>query len=149
MPNRNFITFNFLIDKEIFKQLSFDERLKTYGHEDTLFGMHLQELHIYVEHIDNPLLYATFDTSDAFMRKTEQGIQNLRMIQKRLGYNHRFTSEVKLLNTGRKIDSYKLTQVVSFLFKAGRKFMLHNLLGKKPLLFVFDLYKLGYLCSRT
>jgi glycosyltransferase involved in cell wall biosynthesis len=146
-PNRNFITFNFLIDKKIFELISFDEQIKGYGHEDTLFGIRLAEHNITVTHIDNQLLYAKFDRADMFVQKTEQGIRNLIAIQKQLGDKHSFTAEVKLLSVGYNINRCKLAPLVRRFFKTGCRLMLRNLLGKHPSLFVFDLYKLGYLCS--
>lgn len=146
-PNKNFLTFNFLIDKEIFEQNSFDESLTGYGHEDTLFGIKLVEHNIKIHHIDNPLIHAELDTAKVFIEKTEQSIQNLVEIQKRIGSEHNFTKEVKLLNAEKRIISLRLTSLLSYSYKVTRKLMLRNLLGKKPTLFIFDLYKLGYLCT--
>ncbi len=41
-PYQSFTTNNFVIKKEVFKEIGFDERLRDYGHEDTLFGYELK-----------------------------------------------------------------------------------------------------------
>ncbi|GAB6013202.1 glycosyltransferase family 2 protein [Viscerimonas tarda] len=146
-PNKNFHTFNFLIDKEIFEKNFFDENLKGYGHEDTLFGINLTEHNIEIVHINNPLLHTGLDSLDIFMQKTEHSIRNLVEIQARIGHKHDFTSEVRLLAAEQKIAFWKLSFPLSVFYKAGRKLMLKDLRGKKPHLFILDLYKLGYLCN--
>jgi glycosyltransferase involved in cell wall biosynthesis len=52
-PYRSFMTNNFLIHKSILKKIKFEERIKGYGHEDTLFGYQLMKSSIPVKHIDN------------------------------------------------------------------------------------------------
>jgi len=147
-PNRSFITYNFLIDKEIFRTVSFDETLKTYGHEDTVFGFRLLEAGIKVVHIDNPLLYCSFDDSITFIKKTELGIQNLASFyNNNIENKNGFAAEVKLLRAWKRLDSINITGFPALLFRIFRTAMLKNLTGKRPSIFVFDLYKLGYLCS--
>jgi glycosyltransferase involved in cell wall biosynthesis len=141
-PNRSFITFNFLIDKELFDAVKFDETLTGYGHEDTLFGIRLSKHGIIVRHIDNQLMYCKLDTAEAFIRKTEQGIRNLLIISDR-----DFVSEVKLLRAASRLHKLRLTGVIALLFKLLRKYFLRNLTGTRPSLAFFDFYKLGYLCS--
>lgn len=145
-PNDSFLTFNFLIDKKIFNKISFDERLKTYGHEDTLFGIELKKHNIHIIHIDNPLLHIQLDCTEAFIRKTEQSIQNLIDIESRLKEPDTFSNSVKLLKTEKKLSRYYLNSILRFIFPCIRKFLLKNLMGKNPKLFLFDLYRLGYLC---
>ena len=38
-PNTSFSAFNFLIPKALFSEIRFNELLRNYGHEDTLFGL--------------------------------------------------------------------------------------------------------------
>lgn len=148
-PNESFITFNFLIDKSIFKLISFDERLKTYGHEDTLFGIELFNHGIIVKHIDNPLCHVGLETSRSFIDQTESSICNLVMIQNQFYMKDKFTNAVKLLRVHNKLMKIGLNKIGSLFFSTFRERLLRNLLGKKPSLLCFDLYKLGYLCSVT
>ncbi|MDR1782968.1 MAG: glycosyltransferase, partial [Dysgonamonadaceae bacterium] len=141
-PNRNFITFNFIIDKNIFKIVRFDENLNTYGHEDTLLGLDLQKNNITVRHIDNPLMYAKFDSASVFVQKTEQGILNLIALQRKYP---ELEDDVKLLRTAKRIRTLRLAPVIRALFCISRTSLLKNLYGNKPSLCVLDFYKLGYL----
>lgn len=145
--NFSFRTFNFLIDKEILQKVSFDNTLYNYGHEDTLYGIKLQERQIKIVHIDNPLIHTGLDTADVFIKKTESGIRNLIGIQQNMKDNSSFTNSVKLLRAEKKIARWRLTPLFVFLYKISKKRMLQNLKGERPNLFIFSTYKLGYLCS--
>jgi len=147
-PNRSFISFNFLIDKELFGKVSFDETLKTYGHEDTVFGLMLEEQGVEVQHIDNPLLYSGYDRTEDFIRKTEEGINNLVALQK-TPYSARLTASIRLLRTAQRLHSLHLTGAFTILFRIFRKPILANLNSAYPSLRLFDIYKLGILTGAT
>mgnify|MGYP000363990435 FL=1 len=53
--NKAFMSNNFLIKKELFEKIKFDERIKIYGHEDTLFGYELKKAGIKIKYINNPV----------------------------------------------------------------------------------------------
>lgn len=146
-PNDNFLTFNFLIDKEIFNTVKFDEGVKGYGHEDTLFGIALKQNNIPIIHIDNPLLHIHLDDCNTFIEKTENAVRNLVLIQKKIENPDSFTNSVKILRTEKKLSSVGLCPIILALYKVSRRLLLKNLKGKKPNLTIFDFYKLGYLCS--
>jgi glycosyltransferase involved in cell wall biosynthesis len=80
-PNFSFCTNNFLIDKSIFNTITFNENLEGYGHEDTFFGLELLGNNIPIHHIDNPLTHLGLETSDVFLKKTENGIVNLHKVE--------------------------------------------------------------------
>jgi glycosyltransferase involved in cell wall biosynthesis len=143
-PNRSFISFNFLIDKNIFNTVEFDETLTAYGHEDTLFGLQLAEHGFTITHTDNPLLYRNSDSAAEFIRKTEQGIINLVAIEKRYPA---LTEDVKLLRAAKMARGLKLTAMLSAVFRLLKKPLLANLTGNRPSIALFDFYKLGFLCS--
>ncbi len=145
-PNKSFLTFNFLIDKQLFDHLSFDEKIKGYGHEDTLFGIELSEFGIKIEHIDNPLVNTNLDTTEVYIQKTEQSIRNLPEIRERIENKKAFTDSVKLVRMGQKISDWKLTSFVAFFFRISRKRLVAQLNSRHPNLLLFDLYKLGYFC---
>jgi glycosyltransferase involved in cell wall biosynthesis len=143
-PYSSFRAFNFLIDKELFQKVSFDETLKTYGHEDTMFGLMLEAQNIEILHIDNPLLYSGYDTSREFIRKTEEGIRNLVRLQK-TPYGSRLTVSNKLLRTAQRLHAFHLNVLYIYFFRIFRKPILANLKSTHASLFIFDLYKLGKL----
>jgi glycosyltransferase involved in cell wall biosynthesis len=145
-PNNSFISFNFLIDKELFKIVTFDETLKTYGHEDTLFGLMLEDRNIKVQHIDNPLLYCNYDRTKDFIRKTEEGLINLVALQQ-TAYSARLTSSIRLLSAARQLRSLHLTFLFKLFFRIFRPLILKNLYSRHPSLHLFDIYKLGFYIS--
>ena len=79
-PNAQFSTFNFLIQKELFSEIRFNELLRNYGHEDTLFGFELRKKGITITHIDNPLYHVGIDTNKVYLEKTREGVENLKIL---------------------------------------------------------------------
>lgn len=138
---RAFTTHHFLIPRAAFFRVRFDESLRNYGHEDTLFGQELQAAGFTLLHTDNPLMHEELDTAVVFLEKVEQSVCNL--------YN--------LYQQGKAIPStlWRAFTLLNFLHLAhfaGRLFSLlgpmlkRQLLGHNPKLWVLDLYKLLYLC---
>lgn len=140
-PYDSFTTFSFLIAKDLFLQIRFDESFKGYGHEDTVFGYELQKRHISVIHIDNPLYHLGLELNEVFLEKTENSVVNLFNSDKEL------TQNTRLIRAYQKICRYKLQTLVSISFVYLRTTLRKNLLGSTPNLRLFSFYKLGFLCS--
>lgn len=81
-PYQGFMTNNFCIAKAVMLRLPFDERIRQYGHEDTLFGLQLQKAGIPVLHIDNPLRHVGLERTDHWLGKQERAIENLYRLQR-------------------------------------------------------------------
>jgi len=145
-PNDSFSTFNFMIRKTLFKQIRFDESLKGYGHEDTLFGLSLKRMGITVSHIDNALLHLNYDTSDVFLQKSLNAVANLWLIYQRAEYTEDLVGSIKILRCFRRIDRFGLSSLFAKIYPLVRPSCEKNLLGKHPSLFIFDFYRLSYLC---
>jgi glycosyltransferase involved in cell wall biosynthesis len=79
-PNSGFSSFNFLIKREAFELVGFDNSLTDYGHEDTLFGQSLLAHHFHVFHIDNPLVHLGLDENEVFLAKTKSALKNLKYL---------------------------------------------------------------------
>lgn len=139
-PYRSFMTNNFLIPTAIFLQIRFDERLLQYGHEDTLFGMELENRRVPILHLDNPLIHAGLEPVGVFLSKTRQGIQNLAFLY-RSGYH----IDTRLLRFYERAKSLGLTAVLGWVLRAFRPVLLSQLHSSSPSLRVFDLYKLSLL----
>ncbi len=146
-PNRSFKTNNFFIKKEILKKVFFNENIKGYGHEDTLFGYELDKKDILIYHIDNPVVHLGLESSEEFLRKTREGIKNLKRIMKINGNEKRLVKDVTLLSYYKKIKNFGLEGFIRYIYSKIEYRLRKNLLSKNPNLFFFDLYKLGYLCS--
>ena len=146
-PNNSFMSSNFLIDKNIFNTVQFDERLQEYGNEDTLFGIELKKKGITVTHIDNPLYHLGLEKAETFISKTEEAIGSYRKINLLYNNDPVFIDACKILRVEKRIKKWHLAKCCKYFFILTRKMMYRHLTGKNPNLFVFDLYKIGYLCS--
>lgn len=140
-----FTAFNLIIDKNLFQSVRFSEQITNYGHEDSLFGLEVAQK-TFILNINNPAIHNGLDTNTVFIQKTEQATQNLWALYKQENYTE-LTTVSKLLNTYIRLEQNRLTTLVSFGYKLARPILLKNLLGKNPSLFLFDLYKIGYLCT--
>lgn len=146
-PNRSFKTNNFLISKKIFNKIKFNEDITGYGHEDTLFGYELLKKNITIKHIDNPVIHIGLESSEEFLRKTREGIKNLKRIMKINGNEKRLVRDITILAYYKKLKKLGLEKPIQILYKRYEHVLRRNLLSKKPNLMVFDFYKLGYLCT--
>lgn len=144
----NFATFNFLISKTLFNKVSFDENIRGYGHEDTLFGHQLHELGCAFIHIENPLIHKGLDDNETFIRKTEEGTRNLYLLYKTGRYPY-LVDESKLLNTFVKLHKMRLTGLMALKFDFIRRLLQRMLCTVTPSLLLYDLYKLLFLCKTS
>jgi glycosyltransferase involved in cell wall biosynthesis len=144
--HNTFTTFNFLIPKKIFKVIRFDETIKKYGHEDTLFGQTLREKGFHYQHIDNALLHEGLDTNDVFITKAEDSVGSLLYLYKTGQYPF-LICQSKLLFVYNRMNENHLRIVIKYLFLCFRSLLRRSLKSIKPSLRLFDIYKLGYLCS--
>ena len=143
-PNKHFSSANFLINKEVFNRVKFDERLVEYGHEDTLLAVELVNRNISIHQIDNPVYHLGLDKNLVFIQKTKKSVENLYLLnkQKKLRF-----SNSKLLKRFSGIKKMKTDKILANLYKNYAGMMEQNLNSKKPSLKIYDLYKLSYLCS--
>lgn len=145
-PSRSFMTNNFLIKKDIFSRVRFNEHLAQYGHEDTLFGYELLKQDIVPLHIENPVLNGDVESNALFLEKTRQGLENLAYIYSLKKEDATFSEQVRLLSFYRNFCCKKL---LAFIFPLLHMvFTLELKLGKVDLK-LFNLYKLAYFSSKT
>ena len=144
----NFATFNFLISKALFQKVRFDESIRGYGHEDTLFGHQLHELGIHFIHIENPLIHKGLDDNKTFLRKTEEGVRNLYLLYKTERYPY-LVDESKLLNTFVRIYKTVLTRLATFAFRVLKPYLQSHLSKPDPSLRLYDCYKILFLCETS
>lgn len=146
-PNSRFSTFNFFISKELFWSIRFNEMLKNYGHEDTLFGLELRKRHISITHIDNPLYHLGIDTNKEYLNKTRQGVENLKILLDQYEDKEFLISDIRLLKYYHVLERTHTVWLAAFFYYTFRKSMEANFNGKKPNLTLFNLYKISYLSS--
>ena len=144
-PNKSFMTNNFLIRKAVLAQIQFDERIKNYGHEDTLFGIMLEEKAIAIEHIENSILNGHIETNEVFLKKTHQALENLKLIFAYYENKGKLTEHISLMAfTQRSKLRRSLLKMVFKIFGKTIKALLTSGQGN---VFLFDTYRLGYFCS--
>lgn len=144
-PYATFITTNFICHKDVFKYTNFDEHLKQYGHEDTIFGRDLKANNIPIIHIDNPLENTGLGNAQWFIKKNKLAIENLYEIST---YSDLSQSNIRLWNTYVKLKKYKLVLPMFCFHKLAHKSIEKYISSREfPNLKIFDIYKLGYLCQ--
>ncbi len=142
-PYRSLLFSNTLIQKSVFNEVHFNESITQYGHEDSLFSAELRKKNIVVKHIDNPVYHTGIENNIIFLDKTKNGIENLR----NLFLQGLIKSEDnKLLKNFVRLKKNGLLAVFTFFYRLFNPILEKNLVSGKPSLFLFDLYKLGYLC---
>lgn len=146
-PNCCFMTNNFMINKKLFNKIRFNEFIRRYGHEDTLFGYELKKYEIEIKHINNPLIHDGLEKNDDFIRKTQAGLNNLKIIIGQNGYLKDLVNDITILKYYNIINTIGLRSLFSLLFNGIKPFIIKNLCGKNPNLYLFDIFKLGYLTS--
>jgi len=135
---QEFRSTNFMIRREAFFQCPFDERFTMSGYEDVLFGKQLKQQHIAVLHIDNPVVMTEFEQNADYMNKTERNLRTLYTFRNELrGYSRLLT-----LVQGIHISAILwLIRLWHRMFGATER---RNLCGSRPLLSLYQLYRLGY-----
>ena len=144
-PYANFITTNFICHRDVFKYTNFDEHLKQYGHEDTIFGRDLKLHNIPIIHIDNAMENTGLGNAKWFIEKNKLAIQNLYEIST---YSDLSQSNIRLWDTYQKLKKYKLTFPMRCFHVLAHQYIENYISSREfPNLKVFDIYKLGYLCQ--
>lgn len=138
-PYQHLHTANLLIRRDVLLQHPFDERFRRYGYEDVLLGRQLEEAHVTVLHIDNPLSFEVFESNERFVSKTEEGLRTLHQFQQELrGYSNLLTVAEKLR---------PIAPLVRLWHAINKRWERRLLTGSHPSLKIFSLYRLGYFMS--
>jgi len=144
-PNHSFMTNNFVVKKSILETIRFDERLKDYGHEDTLFGYELMLNKIEIQHIHNPIENGDIETNEIFLQKTEEGIKNLVNILKFKNSQPEFIEMVSLLKMHRKLAFQPIQFMLNLFLPVLINPLKYTLSNCYISLNMFNIYKLSLL----
>jgi len=143
-PYKSLITFNLMMEKDLILQYPFEEQ-QGYGHDDTIMGSTLKQNKIKVLHIDNPIIHNGLDLSKNFLSKS------LDAVEKYFTYpvfqSNDMLEQIKVFRVFKKVQSLGLCPLLAFKFRAARKLMEWNLCGSCPSLFLYDFYRLSYMCD--
>lgn len=143
-PYLSLLTLNFAISKSIFNKVVFNETIPNLRYEDVLFAYNLSEKNIKVQHVHNPVYHLGLDTSEIFIKKSEEATQGLKYL---IDNNLIPTNYLRISTAYYRLKKLGLTKTVCSLYKLFKKRWTKNLLGARPSLFIFDLYRLGYMCT--
>lgn len=137
---------NLLIRKKVFSDIQFEEQIKLYGHEDTLFSLEMQSHKLKLLHIDNPLLHDGLEDSRIYLEKVEIASINLKKIAE-LHPNNSLLLNLPLLSTYLILKKYNLKSIYKFIYQIFAKGIERNLLSSKPNIRLLDFYKLNSICN--
>lgn len=143
-PYLSLLTLNFLIHKNIFSTVSFNETIPNLRHEDTLFSYNLMQQKIKISHIENPVYHLGLDDFEIAIKKENESILGLKNL-----IDHKLlpTDYVRLSSIAAKIEKLKLNFAFVTFYKITKSIFLKNIASNNPFLFIFDLYRLGNLCN--
>lgn len=137
-PYERFTPFNFMVRRELFMSIRFDERITEYGHEDTLFGIELGKRGAKVRHIDNPLRHVGLESNEQFLEKTRAALRNLALMEEHM------QGHSSLLRLYGLLRCLSLDRCLARWMTRREHIIVQRLMGEKPRLGLFFLYKLGY-----
>jgi len=134
---------NFLINKEIFDIITFDESLQKYGCEDVVFFDAIAKKEIPIHYIINPVIHDANDDAETFIRKTEFAVENLIEL---IDTNKLSYDRYKVSSLYYKMNKLKIDKAVSFIFRISRNLLKKNFHSSYPSILCYDFYRLGYFC---
>lgn len=140
-PYANFRSFNFLIDRDSFSKVMFDEQVRGYGYEDNLFGLALQHSGVVVRHIANPMLNVDIEPNALYLAKNEEALRTL------AAHYDTMASLITIAQKLEKLERLHAGWLLSAFYNLARPLLRRNLMGASPRMWVFNLYRAGYLRS--
>lgn len=140
-PYKSFRTTNFMARKEVMLSHPFDDNIHEYGYEDVLFGKCLSDKHVSIKHINNPVDYIIHDTNQQFIAKTEAALRTLAANKSEM------KNYSELLKTAKLLRKIKLSPILNAIFRRNRNKWKATLCGESPSLFLFNIYRLGYIST--
>lgn len=146
-PYQSFMTNNFIVKRSVFEHLKFDETIKEYGHEDTLFGLELMLHKIPILHLQNPVYHIGIDPNLVYLNKVETSIKSLLFIQEKTKYKELLEQNVSVLRIYFRLKKLALIPLIKFFYFLFKKPLRWSFQKGYVHLRCFDFYKLGYYVS--
>ena len=143
-PFQSLLFNNTVIKKDCFNKVKFDSHLTKYGHDDTQLSFQLSQFNPKLKHIDNPVEHGDIDTNKEYLIKSKSSLENLLELYNEGKINKDFSRLISLLLL---LNKLKLTYLISVFYKTSEGFLNRNLEGNNPNLFIYNIYRIGYLCK--
>lgn len=141
-PYDSFSSFCFMIRRDVFMRIRFDESFSGYGYEDTLFGSELKAYGASIVHRDIGCLHLGLEPNLVFMRKVEASNQTLLSNAGKIG------QASSLLRMASKLKRLHLVGPAGWLYRCAGSAVRHRLVASaRPSYRLLQMYKLLHLCS--
>ncbi|WP_046758390.1 glycosyltransferase family 2 protein [Kordia jejudonensis] len=138
-----FLTLSFLIRKDVFEKVTFNEDIPNARHEDTLFANDLKHLKVHMTHIHNPVYHLGLDTSEGFIHKSMESVEVLILFLKN---GLIAPNDILITKVYTRVKKFGLHHILSLMYSWFGNYFKKNLVSSNPSMFIFDLYRLTYLC---
>lgn len=138
-PYRHLLTSNILMNKKRLRIPLFNSNITLYGYEDLELAIWLKKHNKIINHIENSVLHKNLETSEKFILKTQEALENLKQLEKK-GILPKDSTTISSLHRKLFFLDPILPKISPFFLNKFKA----NLTSKNPNLFLFDLYKLLY-----
>lgn len=136
---------NFFIHKKIYLATQFDENSTQYGYNDTMFGYKLLVNNVPVIHVDNPALHKGLMSTDKFINRSMEAVENLLFFEKQNYIEPSFYQFIKVFKYYGLLKKFGLDTFYLAYFQKNKEKWIKNLKSEKPKLRNLDMLKLGRL----
>ena len=142
-PYKYISSCNFMCKRDVLIDVLASINTISYGN-DYIFGSLIKKKEIDIKHIDNPVLIDNIDENQIFIRKTHHALDNLIS-----SYNKKIIKKhsISILKAYIILDSLLMKNIFVKITDLFKNLLTRNLHCKDPNLFLFDLYRLNYLCK--
>ena len=142
-PYKYISSCNFMCKRNVLIDVLSSIKTISYGN-DYVFASLIKKMGIYINHIDNPVLIDNIDENQIFIKKTHHALDNLIS-----SYNNKIIKKhsISILKAYMILDNLLLKNVFVKITDLYKNLLKRNLYRKDPNLFLFDLYRLNYLCK--
>ena len=142
-PYKYISSRNFMCKKDVIVETLSKIESVSYGN-DYVFGSILKRKNINITHFDNPVLIENIEENSIFIRKTHQALDNvIKCYKEGKLQKHSIT----LLKVYKILDVLFMKGVFIKLTNIFRDKIEQNLHRENPNLFLFDVYRLNYICK--
>ncbi|TYA86790.1 glycosyltransferase family 2 protein [Seonamhaeicola marinus] len=141
-PYKVIISGNMFITKEVFLKTNSNMLFNNYG-LDNYFGALLKQTKIKILHLNNEVYHLGLEKSSIFLNKTEQAVKTLMKLSNEEKFSQHSNDLLKWYTFFKKSKLVYLMYVIHLTISPLIK---KNLLGKKPSIFLLQVYKLTIMC---
>lgn len=140
-PYGSFSSFCFMIRREVFMKIRFDESFVGYGYEDTLFGKALEQEGSTICHRDIGCFHLGLEPNKTFLDKVRASNRTL------LAHTEQIGEASTLLRYATKIDRLMLLHAFSWIYSLTHQGIERRLINSsRPSYKLLQFYKLLHLC---